>query len=144
MIAAIENDDYDMVRILLEAGAKVNVDGTMPLHAAIAVGNEQIIEILISSGTNLEALGENMMTPLYCAVLYGHQRAVSRLIELGTNVNVNNKDGVPALHSAVSYGHCAVTKLLITGGADIEAVDEVVLNMLFASFHQIKSSPWSY
>lgn len=50
---AIENNEFDKVKLLVEQGANVNIknwNGWTPMHSAARVGSIEIIDFLISKG----------------------------------------------------------------------------------------------
>jgi ankyrin repeat protein len=51
----VENDDYDMVKALLDSGADVNYTGYTGYTALCFVKSRKIAELLVKRGTNLEA-----------------------------------------------------------------------------------------
>lgn len=59
-------DEVDSARMLLDAGADVNVrarDGTRPLHSAMFLGRPRVVELLLQRGADPEAIGGRGETP---------------------------------------------------------------------------------
>ena len=75
LFTAIENDDVEMVRLLVEAGADVNAaegfGGNTPLHEAVEKGDAEIVKILVAAGADVEAEGFMSRTPLSLAAEEG-------------------------------------------------------------------------
>ena len=87
MIYAAGFGDEATVRTLLANGAKVGVTnspGLTPLHFAAMGGFDNIAELLISKGADVNAK-DNMVggTPLFCALQKGHSSTANLLREHG-------------------------------------------------------------
>lgn len=73
----------DAVRVLLDAGAAVNMrakQGLTPLHVAVAGGHATAVEMLLERGGNREARDENGHTPFDLARQLGHE-VVARILQ---------------------------------------------------------------
>ena len=67
---AIGNDDYQMVRFLINNGAEVNLAnsrGWTPIMTAARVGNRDIMELLIENGADIRVRDNDGQTPLRVA-----------------------------------------------------------------------------
>ncbi|MFW5827586.1 MAG: ankyrin repeat domain-containing protein [Alkalispirochaeta sp.] len=67
---AISNEDYEMVRYLVQNGAdvnKANRAGWTPIMTAARTGNREIIGYLLDQGADLEARTEDGTTPVRIA-----------------------------------------------------------------------------
>lgn len=128
------------VKQIIDAG-KVDV-GTVgdtnntPLHTAAAYGNCSVIEYLIETGAEIDALGmfkppnhssfilhfefldEEDAPPLVWAAAHGHQGAVQLL--LGKGAELEQK----AICWAAACGHLNTVKLLNTAGLNMENDDD--------------------
>ena len=92
-------------------------------HKASAVGNFDLVKLLISSA--LQLYGEMELkrllqevdldhnTPLWLAVEAGSASIIELLIEYGSNVNHFNKSKVYPLHSACTNGSLAIVQNLV-------------------------------
>lgn len=82
---AARNGHLEAVRALFDCGADPAADehGQTPLHVAISRGRDDMLEVLIGLGGDMEATDANGQTPLEFAVLRGDQRAVARLRAAG-------------------------------------------------------------
>ena len=58
-------------------------DKLTPLHLAAAVGNKDLVEILLSSNATVNALDGNGWTPLHLAAIGGYKDIVGRLRQHG-------------------------------------------------------------
>ena len=137
---AVSEGHHDVVNILLEGGAGVNVGdcGHFPLLAAVEQGNLEIGKILLAYGSRLNFKNRNGGVGPY-QELYPRGRKFSALIEAArhdrmdfvilfiqeykADVNMTNSFGVTALHMAVVNRNLQMIELLLTSGANIKAVD---------------------
>src|SRR5579884_1280987 len=81
---AAHNDDLDMVKMLLAAGASVKAatrEGAItPLHMACVNGSAAMIQILLKAGANPNAAKANGTTALMTASASGSVEAVQALL----------------------------------------------------------------
>ena len=116
---------FDMVKILIERGAEVNVEnnnGETPLHYASAYGQENVAEFLISNGAELEYRSwRHGDTPAHAAAIGGHVEMVSFLDQKGARLDVLNDFGETPLHYAADFGHIKVVEYLIAEGQEINS-----------------------
>ena len=73
--AAVAANHAEVVRILLAAGARVNVRDSVrmtPLHKAAANGNPDIVRMLLEHGADVTAARDGGNTPLADALAKGH------------------------------------------------------------------------
>jgi Ankyrin repeats (3 copies)/Ankyrin repeats (many copies) len=124
---AASNDDLDVARLLLEAGADVkskNKDGDTPIHYASSYGHVEVAAMLLAAGADVKAKKEFGDTPLHFAAHEGHLAVARLLIEEGGEVNASDEAGGTPLHYAAVNGHVDMCKLLLDRGADVTAFDE--------------------
>lgn len=85
---AVEVQNTDIVKLLLERGAKVNCVGSGPLHAAAKAENLKIMRLLLDKGADVDAKCEFGYTPLHWAAYKSKSLVVPKtLIDAGANVN---------------------------------------------------------
>jgi ankyrin repeat protein len=147
---AVKSGNTDRVRQLLDSGGDVNVRDSSterlqytPLHWAAYYDHQEIAELLISRGADLDAQDPWDSTPLYLAAEQGHIEIVELLIAEGAEVNVKSKRwGYTPLHraawgpvvrplsersensgSAPNTSYTEIVDLLIAQGAEINARD---------------------
>jgi len=74
--------------------------GNTPLHEAIALGDQELISLLIVKGANVNAANENGQTPLHLAVSRNNEFLVLFLLTNGADVFAENKKGASPLELA--------------------------------------------
>lgn len=68
-------------------------DGITALHNACCGGHEDIVEMLVLAGANVNAVDADGWTPLHLAACFGTSQSVAFLIEHGANLSAVNSDG---------------------------------------------------
>ena len=118
--------DLDKVRILLKAGADVNVaqgDGMTALHWSAENRSVEMAAMLIYAGANVEAVTRiGGYTPLHLASRSGSAAIVQELLEAGANPTVSSSaGGATPLHFAASASSKGSAISLLDHGAEIDA-----------------------
>lgn len=86
LYAAVCNDEWGAVRLLLERGADVNyrgVYGRTPLHQAAFSGFRRIAELLLDHGADTDAVLQDGSTALFYAAKSNHRSVEELLIARG-------------------------------------------------------------
>lgn len=98
-------------------------DGWTPLHLAAFFGCEDCVRILLDAGAKLNERSQNAMQnmPLHAAAAGRHAGIARLLLERGAWVNARQHGGWTALHSAAQAGDIQLAELLIAAGADVSA-----------------------
>ncbi|MGA8027726.1 MAG: ankyrin repeat domain-containing protein [Bryobacteraceae bacterium] len=112
-----------MVKLLLDSGARTDLryrdHDQSVLAIAASRGNPQVMELLLSTHADVEAVDANGNTPLDEAVLHGQATAVSLLLSHEADAKrVHLVDGRGPLHEACIKGFAAMVKPLVDAGAD--------------------------
>jgi ankyrin repeat protein len=90
LLSAAENGCYNTVKILLEAGAKIdakNKRDETALHLAAQKGHANICELLIQSGVKKNTLNDSGRSPLTLAILHNQLETAAVLVTLGCEWN---------------------------------------------------------
>ncbi|THF98008.1 hypothetical protein TEA_007557 [Camellia sinensis var. sinensis] len=107
-----------VVKILSSADPSVtginsaDEEGWAPLHSASSSGNVEIVEILLSSGADVNLKNDGGRTALYYAASKGWLKIVEILLSHGAKINLKDK--------ASSTGNSELCELLIEEGAEKE------------------------
>lgn len=96
------------------------LNGTSIIDATRA-GLQNLLEVLIAKGRNVNAQQENSMdTPLHKASRQGRTRLVEILLANQANIRKVNRTGETALHLASLMGHKLVVMALLEAGAEMD------------------------
>ncbi|KAK2764529.1 Transient receptor putative cation channel sub A member 1 [Arachnomyces sp. PD_36] len=118
-IACSSSYSIDTVKPLLEAGAGVsdrNSRKETPLHIAVSRGNAKLVKLLINSGADIEAQGDNWNTPIHNVRRRGSD-VLKILLEAGANVHAQTSEGRTAMMTAEELGDKEMIQLLTDAGA---------------------------
>jgi ankyrin repeat protein len=124
------NDDFDMVNVLLAAGANVKattrVGAITPLFIACENGDARVIEALLKGGADANSVKANGTTALMVAANSGSVDAVNMLIARGADVKVKESvHGQTALMFAAALNRDAVINVLLAHGSDPNVITSV-------------------
>lgn len=100
----------------LKHNSKHNVSA---LHYACVLGYQEIAELLIESGSELDVITDEGDTPLLLAIEGGSSSVAEVLISGGANIFLTNSQGMTPLHLASQQGDLKIAKQLIDNGAEI-------------------------
>lgn len=109
----------DIVRLLLERGARVNAmeatDGRTALWQASQGGHMETVKLLLENGAKIETRSlRTGATPLFIAAARGHEEVVTLLLNAGANANVKasagEKEDTP-LSIAKERNHTGIVEL---------------------------------
>ena len=100
---ATQYGHYEVIKILLKAGADVHAGDDGSLGSASWIGHAEIVKLLLGAGADVHVKNDK---PLISASESGHTEVVKILLEAGANVNDE------ALRYAGRNGHTDVVKLL--------------------------------
>jgi len=122
----IRNDDFEMLKLLVENGADVNgMVGKYiyPLHIAVKHDRFECLKYLVEKGANVNVRDSFDETPLHYAVWDRKYEITVFLIEKGADINAKNANGYTPLHVAAYVNDVNIAKLLVEKGSDLRAVE---------------------
>lgn len=93
------------VEALLQMGAEVNRPGWTPLHYAAAIGNNDIVKLLLDKSAYIDAESPNKTTPIMMAARGGHIYTVKLLLDEGADATLKNELGMSAIDFAEKFNH---------------------------------------
>lgn len=122
---ATKEGHEEIVSFLLENGADPNLedhDGWTPISWAL---EGQILNMLISSGANVNHVNKHDETPLFSAVRFGEAiEQVEILLKAQANPNIKEQHGFSPLEIAARNEDLESAILLMKHGARVNSVDE--------------------
>ena len=113
LLFATRDDHVEIVRTLLERGAKVDAvapRGITALMVAAQRGHVEIVKALLARRAFINARNDN--TALMYAAEFGHLDVAKALVEAGADLNVRDGDRETALGIARRRGHLDIVRLL--------------------------------
>lgn len=127
---AVDRGDRACVEFLLDNGADINKADRRrtknhrfrrftPLCFAVYNGNDELVEILIKRGAEVNPTPDVTFTPLYIALRKENVKIARLLIENGADVNKKGSSGLTPLFTAVFQGDLEMAKLLVANGANV-------------------------
>jgi uncharacterized protein len=110
-----------VTRLLLDRGADPNPWATgdlyvQPLHSAVAGGHEDVAEMLIHGGADVDAAQRQGYTPLMGAAQNGLASTVQLLLARGADPKARNEDVLTAAELADRAGHPEVAASIRAAG----------------------------
>lgn len=93
------------VNMLLAKGVEVNKSGWTPLHYAAAIGNNEIVKLLLDRSAYIDAESPNKTTPMMMAARGGHIMTVKILLDKGADATLKNELDMSAIDFAEKFGH---------------------------------------
>jgi uncharacterized protein len=112
--------DLDLVKTLIDAGAKVNFDSTSipsPIHIAASTNEEpRVLSYLVTKGANVNLIDDRGRTPLHQVKT---SKAADLLLKAGADPNAVSRvhEEITPLHQAALDSNSAVAERLIASGA---------------------------
>ncbi len=117
--------DVKTARRMLDARPQLinsrNKLGKTPLHQSLTGGNDEIIELLIERGSDVNVPDNTGLTPLHIAAWWSVTARAKILIDHGATVNATDKFGDTPLHTAAMHGRGKMCQFLIASGASLNA-----------------------
>ena len=108
-----------------------NGQKTTPLIIAAMKGNEEVVDVLLQFGAEIDKKGtvsvrgdsRSGATALWCASRWGHYNIVKLLVDNCANINLPADSGSTPLRPACNNGKFDIVRYLVEHGADVNAAD---------------------
>ena len=117
---AMLHDRRDIVKLLLESGAKVLDRNAAYFIQMAKCGNTAIFLQMLASGLNPDSTVDKEPLLVVCARM-GHANAIRPLLESGARPESMDSSGLNALHHASIHGRLEMVQYLLDAGAFIDA-----------------------
>ncbi|KAJ3108888.1 hypothetical protein HDU96_007392 [Phlyctochytrium bullatum] len=132
------NEQVDVVKTLLEAGADVNWRGADPnvinyndpdpitaIHQAVSNRRPEVLKLLLEFGADMDDIDDPFgSTPVIKAASRGDYECVRVLVDAGADLEHTDFTANPALVWACRNGHLDIVRFLIDRGATIDGPNE--------------------
>jgi Ankyrin repeats (3 copies) len=131
LLAAVQYRHPSTLRLLLNAGADPNVVGAMygdtALHIAGGTGNADVVEMLLSSGADIDTKNDQGLNALQVTLDRNHEVApeisVVKLLMNPKNLKVRDMGGRSLLHMAAAKGFVDIASLFLDEGVAVDDLD---------------------
>ena len=127
MLAAVQANDENTLRILLRAGHSLtSIDpsnGRSLLHMATYLGHVDVVKRLLKEGMNTSLHDRDGKTPLHVAAAYGYSQILTLLLQYESHVEHLDYDNNTPLHMSCKFGHNECCRLLIYAGANLNPLN---------------------
>lgn len=144
LFEAVHAQDLAAVRKIIKGGGDVNEvdgEGNTPLLIAVLTRQAKLVEELLKLGADPNKARPDGKGPLFAAVRVSDEKLVQVLLKGGAEVdaplnmehNGTPVDGCTALYIAAFLGHLPSCKVLLSGGASLEAANELGYAPLMAA-----------
>jgi uncharacterized protein len=111
--------EENIVRLLLQSGAKVNEGEWSPLNMASNAGRTGVVKMLLKAGARADYGGSTCdLTPLYHAVYLGYYLIVKLLLEAGATLAAEWLGKSP-LSTVAGIGDVGIARLFLEQGVDV-------------------------
>lgn len=140
----VKLENKNLIELLLNYGARVNEKtGTFklsPLHVASTgirgKANQNICEVLIAHGADLNSKDIHNSTPLHWAAKVGNAAVVELLLGYGANVNAVNINNQTPLFESSRCHQSLVVDLLLSHNATVNITDNQGWTPLLRAFQK--------
>ena len=109
LVQACSVGDIKAAKQLLEEGAKIDGDGTpggiTPLFVAVAGGHQEVANLLLEKGVDVNVGVKENWTPFIACCHFGRPDLAEKMIEKGADVDARTKDGWSGLELASANKH---------------------------------------
>ena len=115
VIQAVKGGDLGMLRELLNGRHHLNVTDSnrrTPLHIACSLGRQEMVQLFIKIGMNIDACSIVGQTPLHEVCIGGHYGILKKLISEVADLDAVDNNGLSAAHYCALNGEVKCLDLL--------------------------------
>ncbi|PJZ36698.1 hypothetical protein CH354_11330 [Leptospira levettii] len=129
---AIKNNQYDLIKLMLDYGLKPNFDGsgptTLTLTTNLNPNNFKLIRLFVEQGVNINAIDKNHYSALMYLTLIENPNLeiVSYMMKKKADVNAEDSSGRSILRLLIERRsqNLNLVKILIKNGANVHSKDK--------------------
>ena len=124
LIEAVRNRDGQAARTLLEQNVDVNsreADGAAAIHWAAHLADQQMVDLLVGAGAQVDVQNDYGVTPLTLGCVNGDTNIIESLLKAGGDPNLAQGNGETPLMTCARSGDMQAVKLLLASGAQVDA-----------------------
>ena len=117
LMFAAQTNAIDSLKVLLDAGADVNIrdkDGNTAL--ILGVKHADILAMLLAHGAMINVQNKSGVTALWYAAYYGTIRSLHCLLKASSNPELTGEKSIFALEIALERGHFEAAKCIVYAG----------------------------
>jgi len=126
---AVQQGEIDRVKTLVQENSELanlaDENGQTPLHFAVAGGQNEIAEFLVSKGADINALNAVSQSVLLYGAYFDNAEITELLIAKGATLNDQDAFGRAPLHYAARQHSLGALLPLIENGAEIDIRDNI-------------------
>ena len=115
LIMAMENENNELAKLLIEFGADVNIAdaaGVTPLMIASGKGNLDGVKILIDNNAQVNVCDADGETAMFGAIENGYNDIIKYLIKNNAKLDITNQNGQTLLKTAIKFKNFEALELL--------------------------------
>ena len=120
--SATQVGNKEMLTVLLKKCHDINmiISGRTLLHIASTMDHENIVDLLIHLGANVNIKSRAQLAPLHCT---SSKIIIQKLLTAGANINVRDRLGRTPLHNAIRRDNFEHVEVFVLAGSDLNALD---------------------
>jgi ankyrin repeat protein len=124
LIVASAHGHDRVVQIFLDHGAQTSTRTESAVSTAAAIGNLDVIRVLLRNGFDIEQQDVEGQTPLHHACLNGRLETFQFLVQEGASIFAKDRRGRCALDMAAEAGALEIVRILLDRGMDVNGADK--------------------
>lgn len=114
----------EIIKLLLERGARLDILGASALYQAVFAGHETSVALLVDAGVDIDTSSVRGASALITAVQRGNPQLVKLLLEKGASPKMRKSCIATSFGLALLYGEKDIISILMDYDVDFTAKDE--------------------